>query len=54
MMDSLQAVEKEVDKALELFANFYDSIDDDISKTIDFALSNIEDITKSELYLQYH
>ena len=45
-MESLQSVEKEVDKALELFTSFYDSMDEEIDKTIEFAIENIEDIMK--------
>ena len=47
-MESLQAVEREVDKALELFTGFYDAMDEEIDKTIEFAIQNIEDIMKSK------
>ena len=47
-MESLQAVEREVDKALELFTGFYDSMDEEIDRTIEFAIKNIEDIMKSK------
>lgn len=46
-MESLQAVEKEVDKALDLFENFYDGIDQDINKVIDYVLSTMNDLIKS-------
>jgi hypothetical protein len=49
----LIAVEREVDKALELFTSFYDSMDDEIDKTIEFAIKNIDDIMKSIILILY-
>ena len=46
-MDSLVTVEKEVDKALELFETFYDGIDQEINKVIDHVISIMNDLTKS-------
>lgn len=46
-MDSLVAVEKEVDKTLDLFENFYDSVDQGVNKVIDNLVSIINDLTKS-------
>ncbi|RNA39808.1 RMD5 -like protein [Brachionus plicatilis] len=47
-MDSLVAVEKEIDKALDLFENFYDGVDQDINQIIDHLVSIINDLTKIE------
>jgi hypothetical protein len=47
-MDALIADEREVDKVLEVFTSFYDSMDDEIDKTIEFAIKNIDDIIKSK------
>lgn len=48
-MDSLQAVEKEVDKALDLFEGFYDGIDQDINKVIEYVISTMNDLVKSTI-----
>lgn len=47
-MDSLNAVEREVDKALDTFENFYQGVDDDIDKIIENFLFLINDLTKTE------
>jgi len=46
-MDSLNAVEKEVDKALDTFDTFYQGVDDDIDKIIENFLFLINDMNKS-------
>jgi hypothetical protein len=47
-MDSLSAVEKEVDKALDLFSTFYEEMDVDIDHTIENAISSINDLMNSK------
>ncbi len=51
-MDSSVAVEREVDRALELFTGFYENVDDDIQKTIDFTIKNIEDLVKCNSWVE--
>lgn len=46
-MDSLLAVEKEVDKALDSFDAFYQGVDDDIDKVLDTVLKNMNEIMRS-------
>ena len=46
-MDALQAVEKEIDKATESFDSFYENIDNQIDKTIDFFLNSVNELSKS-------
>lgn len=46
-MDSLNAVEKEVDKALDTFDTFYQGVDEDIDKNIENLLFLINDLSKS-------
>lgn len=46
-MDSLNAVEKEVDKALDTFDNFYQGVDEEIDKNIENLLFLINDLSKS-------
>lgn len=45
-MDALFAVEKEVDKASDVFESFYESIDKDIDKVIEHVTNAINDLTK--------
>lgn len=52
-MDSLVAVEKEVDRAVDLFDTFYDGIDQDINKVIDYVVSIMNDLVKSILLLLF-
>ena len=51
-MESLLAVEKEVDKALDSFDTFYEGVDDDIEKVLETVLKNMNEIMKSKcIYL---
>lgn len=47
-MDSLVAVEKEVDKALDTFETFYQSVDDDVDKVLENLLISINELMKIE------
>lgn len=46
-MDALNAVEKEVDRASELFDTYYESVDQDINKVIDYVVAVVNDLLKS-------
>ena len=48
-MESLLAVEKEVDKALDSFDNFYQGVDDDADKVLDNVLNSMNELMKSIL-----
>jgi hypothetical protein len=51
-MESLLAVEKEVDKALDSFDTFYEGVYDDIEKVLETVLKNMNEIMKSKcIYL---
>jgi prefoldin subunit 5 len=47
-MESLLAVEKEIDKALEVFEVFYDEIDNEIDKVMEKISLNSNDISTSK------
>lgn len=47
-MDSLIAVEKEVDRALDSFDTFYQGVDDDIDRTLENLLESINELMKTE------
>lgn len=47
-MESLVAVEKEVDRACDLFDSFYEGIDQDINKVIDYVVNVMNDLVKSK------
>ena len=46
-MDSLIAVEKEVEKALDSFENFYQGVDDDVDKVLENLLISMNELMKS-------
>lgn len=46
-MDSLVAVEKEVDKALDSFDNFYQKIDNDADTVLENILTSMNELMKS-------
>lgn len=48
-MDALNAVEKEVDRASDLFNTFYEGVDQDINKLIDYFMAIVNDLVKSNL-----
>ena len=47
-MESLLAVEKEIDKALEVFEVFYDEIDNEIDKVMEKISLNSNEISTSK------
>lgn len=47
-MESVLAVEKELDKALDSFETFYDGIDDDLNKVIDNVTNCLNEIIKGK------
>jgi hypothetical protein len=47
-MESLVSVEKEADRAIDLFDSFYDGIDQDINNAIDYVVSIMNDLAKSK------
>lgn len=47
-MEALLAVEREVDKALDSFGGFYESLDEDIEKAIELVTENISNLAKCE------
>ena len=48
-MDSILAVEKEVDKAIDSFETFYQGVDDDIDRALETVLKNMNEIMRSKL-----
>ena len=53
-MESLVAVEKEVDKALDSFEAFYNGTGEDIDKIIEKVLQHMNDLMKSKPIIQKH
>ena len=49
-MDSLVAVEKEVDKALDSFEDFYKGIDEDADKVLENLLTSMNELMKSKQF----
>lgn len=47
-MDALNAVEKEIDRASDLFNTYYEGVDQDINKVIDYVVAIINDLMKSK------
>lgn len=47
-MDSLLAVEKEVEKAFDSFDSFYQGVDDEMDKLLDMVSKNMNDILRNE------
>ncbi len=47
-MDSLVAVEKEVDKALDSFEAFYQGVDHDVDQALENLLTSINELAKTE------
>ena len=47
-MDSLLAVEKEVEKAFDSFDSFYQGVDDEMDKLLDMVSKNMNDILRSK------
>ena len=45
-MEALLAVEREVDKALDSFGGFYESLDEDIEKALELVMENISNLAK--------
>lgn len=45
-MEALLAVEREVDKALDSFGGFYETLDEDIEKAIEMVTENISNLAK--------
>jgi hypothetical protein len=46
-MDALNAVEKEIDRASDLFNTFYEGIDQDLNNVIDYVVAIVNDLLKS-------
>lgn len=46
-MDSLVSVEKECDKAADLFESFYNDVDQNVNQVIEKVLAVINDLSKS-------
>lgn len=50
-MDSLVSVEKEVDKAIDLFETFYQG--DDIDRALELVLKNMNEIMKKNFFFLF-
>ena len=46
-MESLLAVEKEVDKALDSFDSFYQGVNDDVDQVLENVLKSMNELMKS-------
>ena len=47
-MDSLLAVEKEVDKAIDSFEAFYQGVDDDVDQALESLLASMNELMKAD------
>ena len=51
-MDSLISVEKECDKSIDLFDSFYNDVDKNLSKVLEYATNAMNELAKSKKYVK--